>query len=171
MSTVHETWIKLPPARRGAKCPVSGWSRRKIQQLIYGIPQRGIPAKVRYKHVPDQGRGDQGITYVHVPSLMAHMIGEPEMDDGKLASLRTLAQSPAFCQAAFNTILKLSQDRAGLTCMEALTYIFTNANHELRNDLRPDSNPLCHPVSGIFRGIRNELEAVAPDAPPASRTP
>ncbi len=171
MTAIQQTWIHLPAARRGAKCPVSGWSRRKIQQLIYGVPQRGVPAKVRYKHVAGQGRGDQGITYIHVPSLMAYMLGEPEMDDAQLASLRTLAKSPSFCLDAFNSILSLTQDRAGLTCAEALNYVFTSSTHELRNPLRSDSNPPTNLVFGDFRERRNELETPSPDAPPPSRTP
>jgi|GEM_PF-4073916 len=126
-----QTWIHLPPARRGAKCPVSGWGRRKLQNLIYGVPQHGIPAKVKYKHVPNCGRGDKGITYIHVPSLMAHMLGEPEMDDSQLSSLRTLARSPSFCLVAFNAMLDLSHDRAGLTCTEALNYVLSSSKHEL----------------------------------------
>lgn len=165
------TWIHLPPARRGAKCPVSGWGRRKIQQLIYGVPQQGIPAKVRYKHVAGQGRGDQGITYVHVPSLMAYMLGEPEMDEAQLSLLRTLAKSPSFCLDAFNSILNLARDRAGLTCAEALTYVFTSSNHELRNHLRTDSDPLRPSVFEDFRIHQNAPQAPSPDAPQAGRAP
>jgi hypothetical protein len=135
MNATHQTWIHLPAARKGAKCPVSGWSRRKIQQLIYGIPERGIPPKVRYKFIPEQGRGNKGITFVHAPSLMAHLFGEPEIEETDLTTLRILAKSPSFCQSAFTSLINLMNDRAGLTCAEFITYL-KSTHHELNPDIR-----------------------------------
>jgi len=69
------------------------------------------------------GRGDKGITYVHVPSLMAYMLGEPEIADVDLGILRVLAQSPEWCQFAINTLLDLARDRAGLSATDFLAYL------------------------------------------------
>lgn len=134
-----ETWIMLPPARKGAKCPVSGWSRRKLQQLIYGIPGEGIKPQVKHKHVAG-GRGDKGRIYINVPSLRRHMLGESEVTQETLDTVSVLSQSPDWCQTAINSLITLIQDRAGLSAADFLTYL-KSTRHELRNDLRPDSDP------------------------------
>lgn len=131
-----DTWIMLPPARRGAKCPVSGWCRRKLQQLIYGIPSEGIAPKVTYKHVPG-GRGDKGRIYINVPSLRRHMLGESEVSQETLDLISILSQSPDWCHGAITSLLQLVQDRAGLSAADFLTYL--KSTHEPHNPIRPDS--------------------------------
>lgn len=125
----------LPPARKGAKCAVSGWSRAKMQQLIYGIPSAGIIPKVAYKHVPG-GRGGKGRIYVNVPSLQRHMLGECEVAAETIDAVSILSQSPDWCQSAIHSLLHLVQDRAGLTAADFLTYI--KSNYEPRNHHRTD---------------------------------
>ena len=150
MNLTQQTWIRLPPARRGAKCPVCGWSRRKIQTLIYGIPSQGIPPKVRHKHVPGN-RGDKGIILVHVPSLMAHMLGETESSEDDLRVFRVMAKSPDWCTRSFNRLLDLSLDRAGLTVADFLTFL-KSTDSELRTDSPqpppPRPGPPLPPESG-----------------------
>jgi hypothetical protein len=123
MTATDVTWIPLPPDRRGAKCPVSGFCRRKMQQLIYGIPSRGIRAQVAYKHVPGPTPDAKGKILVNVPSLMRHLTGEPELTPEIMDRLTVLAQSPDWCRSAMNTALRLCNDRAGLTAAQLLTYL------------------------------------------------
>ncbi len=122
MSALSQTWIRLPPARKGAKCPVSGFSRRKLQTMIYGIPSQGIPGIVKYRHVAG-GSGDKGLILIHVPSLIQAMLGEPELSPDTVAAVRMLTDSPDWCQVAMRIMLELTNDRAGLTVADFLAYL------------------------------------------------
>ena len=122
MSALSQTWIRLPPARKGAKCPVSGWGRRKLQNMIYGIPSQGVPPRVRFKRVPG-GKGDKGTVFIHVPSLMQIMLGEPELPSDTVAAVPMLADSPDWCQVAMRRMLDLYNDRAGMTVADFISYL------------------------------------------------
>ena len=122
MSALSQTWIRLPPARKGAKCPVSGWGRRKLQQMIYGIPSQGIIGTVKFKRVPG-GKDDNGTVLIHVPSLIQARLGEPELPPDTVAAVRMLADSPDWCQAAMRRMLDLYNDRAGMTVADFLAYL------------------------------------------------
>jgi hypothetical protein len=138
-----QTWIRLPPARKGAKCPVSGFSRRKLQTMIYGIPSQGIPGIVKYRHVAG-GSGDKGLILIHVPSLLQAMLGEPELPPDTTVALRMLANSPEWCQCAMRQLLALSEDRAGMTATDFFHYLLAT-NHE---------PPSLHPTKPSAPGNR-----------------
>lgn len=130
---MNQTWIKLPPARKGVKCPVSGFCRRKVQNLIYGQPALGIAPAVKFKRV-EGGKGGRGTIFVHVPSLMQHMVGEPELSEGTTSAIRGLSASPAWCQNSLRQLLALCHDRAGLTVSEAFAYLLQTTARELAPD-------------------------------------
>lgn len=126
---MNQTWIRLPPARKGAKCPISGWSRRTLQRMIYGVPSQGITPTVKFRKVDGAGKGDKGTVLIYVPSLIRAMAGEPDLPAETAAALRMLANSPEWCQQAIRSLLDLSNDRAGMTVTDFFHYILAT-NHE-----------------------------------------